>query len=441
MIYYVSNEGDDNNDGRSENTAFATVEKVNAAVRGGDTVRFRRGDTFYGTLNKVQGDGKTGNTVFEDYGTGKKPVISLYKTAVPDAWESFDENIWRLDLTESLCFTGNVLLHDTNVGFLRVDGKIFGRKLFNPAQLHTDWDFYSDSRFVYVFCTGFPGGFTVDIACDSCGVLLGDYTTVSNLEIVGSGGHGIRGGANHCIVKNCCIHQIGGAFLPHYIENTRYGNGIELWNDSEDVVIENNCIFDVYDVAFTMQGNDIVNGWVNIVFRNNIIWSCEQSFEIWSKGEKNGFIGCRFEGNVCCGAGYGWSHNVRPDRAVAVHLLMYELECPLTDITLRNNVFYNPMGGLYSKTGTSYEIPSDYNSDENFIYMRNEQELCVSGLRFTIEEHELFSLYYCREKNSVFHALDRKYELCELWRLNHDTQLYLENECILSGTAINVQKK
>ncbi len=45
-VYYVSNNGSNDADGRSESNAFATLSKAASAARSGDTIKLRRGDVF-----------------------------------------------------------------------------------------------------------------------------------------------------------------------------------------------------------------------------------------------------------------------------------------------------------------------------------------------------------------------------------------------------------
>ena len=53
--YYVSNSGDDNNDGKSENTPWKSFNRVSSTdLKSGDGVFFRRGDTFRGSLKANQ---------------------------------------------------------------------------------------------------------------------------------------------------------------------------------------------------------------------------------------------------------------------------------------------------------------------------------------------------------------------------------------------------
>ena len=74
--YFVDSEnGDDARSGTSAETAWKTLEKVNAApLVGGDVVRFRRGGLWRGSLEPKSGEpGRP--VVYTNYGDGEKPVI------------------------------------------------------------------------------------------------------------------------------------------------------------------------------------------------------------------------------------------------------------------------------------------------------------------------------------------------------------------------------
>lgn len=69
--YYVSNQGDDGNDGLSPETAWATLDRVNqASLEYGDAVFFERGGTWRNTTVET----KEGVT-YSAYGEGAKPRI------------------------------------------------------------------------------------------------------------------------------------------------------------------------------------------------------------------------------------------------------------------------------------------------------------------------------------------------------------------------------
>ena len=68
--YYVSTDGDDTADGMSEATAWKTLSQPSTApLAPGDTVLFRRGDLFRGSVTCREG------VTYAAYGTGEKPCF------------------------------------------------------------------------------------------------------------------------------------------------------------------------------------------------------------------------------------------------------------------------------------------------------------------------------------------------------------------------------
>lgn len=75
--YYVSGDGSDSSDGTSPQSAWATLDKVNAtALRPGDSVSFRRGDIFSGGLVVGRGGTSRLKITLNAYGSGNLPVIT-----------------------------------------------------------------------------------------------------------------------------------------------------------------------------------------------------------------------------------------------------------------------------------------------------------------------------------------------------------------------------
>ena len=91
--YYVSNDGSDENNGLSPQTAWATLQKVNSArFSRGDGVYFERGGTWRGQLWAQEG------VIYSAYGEGAKPNIFASPENGADAskWSLLDgtDNIW-----------------------------------------------------------------------------------------------------------------------------------------------------------------------------------------------------------------------------------------------------------------------------------------------------------------------------------------------------------
>lgn len=94
--YFVdSANGDDMNDGRSPETAWRSLQKVNEAVLlPGDILRFRRGGLWRGSL--VPHSGSPGRPVtYTTYGVGSKPIIqnSIDKSR-PEDWVQERPGFW-----------------------------------------------------------------------------------------------------------------------------------------------------------------------------------------------------------------------------------------------------------------------------------------------------------------------------------------------------------
>ncbi len=75
--YYVSaSAGNDNNDGRTEKTPWASLDRVvSQRLAPGDTVRFRAGDRFIGQLIIDESGAPDAVITFTSYGDGEKPIL------------------------------------------------------------------------------------------------------------------------------------------------------------------------------------------------------------------------------------------------------------------------------------------------------------------------------------------------------------------------------
>ncbi len=411
-IYYVAADGCDNSDGLTPETAWRTISKVNEAVSGGDEIRFRCGDTFYGSVNPPAGEDPEHPTMFCSYGSGNKPVISQYKTAKNDVsvWEKYDENIYKLDLTDISKFDGNITELDPNVGFMKISGKIYYRKCFHYEEISSQWDFYCDDRYVYVYSDKNPAEYSDDIkfACNIRCMRFTNNIKVTGIVFRGTGGHGINGVTVGAYISDCEFHEIGGSRLGGLERNgkfntTRYGNGVECWSNSSNVTVENCKFSEIYDVAITMQGGNVVKNWENMYFVNNIMWNCTQCFEIWSSGKlaDTGFVNCHFEKNICIDSGFCWGYEARPNKGVSTHLLIYGLECPLCDITVKNNVFSHARIATLYKSGGINMIPKDYKIYDNIILCPEKQPIAAGGENIDEESVKAFEKMIS-ENNSVY---------------------------------------
>lgn len=398
MVYYICNSGDDRLDGLSPETAWQTTENLFHRIQGGDTVLLRCGDTFYGSIQLPDGVDSEHRTTLSCYGNGDKPKICLYKVVLKsEAWEEVSPLIWRINLENTECYDGNVFTIDTNVGFLNVNGVIHGDKRFVLSELRNYWQFYCEAPYVYVCSNRNPQTYadTIGFAIGN-GIRLGNHSAVYGVDVFGGGCHGITGSVCDAVISGCDIHHFGGSHLTTDPRtHVRFGNGVEFWCGGRDILVEDNRIYHIYDVGVTMQGYPVPHeGWQNVIFRNNTFWGNEQTFEIWTHNQNGGegIRSCAFQNNLCIDAGYGWSHNVRPDKDAGVHLLLYATLCPQHDILVEGNVFCNPRTALYYKSHGEPDgkIPNDYVTKKNRLYLRKDAFLINRSMVYEASDFKRF---------------------------------------------------
>ncbi|WP_130873550.1 right-handed parallel beta-helix repeat-containing protein [[Pseudopropionibacterium] massiliense] len=424
--YYIAEDGDDQATGTSESAPWQSVNKVVAAINAGqivrgDTILFKRGQTFYGQFTDLSGLQGEGRITFGAYGSGEKPRIMGYKVLnKPEAWKNIGGNQWQIELVEGN-YTGNTVTGDANVGFLLLDSAFHGRKKFSVGELSNDLDFHSDERSgVLTVCSETNPSGRGDLRVAVNGRIFQAVTnmTIQDLDLIGCGGHGIqvRDVAGVEVLRNR-IRHIGGSTL---YGTTRYGNGVEVYLGGSDVLVEDNIIHDVYDVATTIQGNQILKtsrdapvlrlGSSNVHFRKNYITRCSQSFEIWVAGPedkspadttnpRSGIRGCSFTDNYCEDAGIGsWGQDVRPNPDEGgVHLLSYAENLPI-ELSITGNQF------IKAKNAYMYCSPEHRSRiaiDRNVIQLAAGQKLQQQRSE-TIEQHAAWSQSTGFDANSTF---------------------------------------
>jgi len=97
--YFSSVSGDDSRtaiQAKSPSTPWKTLGKLNsyfASLMPGDSVLFKRGETFYGSITILKAGTTSLPIIFGAYGTGEKPVITSLVTL--GSWVSKGNGIWE----------------------------------------------------------------------------------------------------------------------------------------------------------------------------------------------------------------------------------------------------------------------------------------------------------------------------------------------------------
>ncbi|WP_431242690.1 right-handed parallel beta-helix repeat-containing protein [Flavobacterium sp. P21] len=388
-IYFISQSGNDLNTGTSAKIPWKTLKDF----KQGNTYLFHANDTFYINIPKINIEDSLPTTI-SSYGKGAKPLICGYRIISPNMiFPTNFQNVWQVDINNNL-LGGLKSNQNENVGFLIIKGKIYGNKCKALNLLKKEGDFYDENGVLYIYALSKPNN-KIYFACRGNIITLSNNLTISDLRVEGSGSHGVQGvNVKNVRVKNLDISNIGGAYLKGFGNGfIRYGNGIEFWESATNCYVEYCSIKNVYDAAFTAQGRSPLKVFSNIVFRHNNISYCEQAIEFWQEHSPDGFKNCSFSNNKSMYAGYGWSHDVRPDTSAGVHVLVYFPLLGRSDVKINDNTFTNGRTASlrlpvdFNKNNClSFDNNSYYGNNDNFIYYNNGEIKSIIDFKSTVSK-------------------------------------------------------
>ena len=91
----------------------------------------------------------------------------------------------------------------------------------------------------------------------------------------------------------------------------------------------------------------------NIIYRRNVIWNSEYSFEYWNRGLLSRTRNIIFEHNTCVDAGHGWGHRQRPDPN-GRQLMFWDNSAETTNVVVRDNIFCGATDSLLRLDGRDW---------------------------------------------------------------------------------------
>lgn len=364
QTYYVDAvAGSDAADGATPGTAWQSLEKVNTAKLGpGDSVLFRCGQIWRGSLKPQSGAAGTPVT-YGGYGKGAKPaLLGSVAANSPADWTCVGDDIWATAGGGALSVdVGNIIFDE---------GADTGVKKWSPADLKQADDYFYDAqaRKVTLRSEGNPaeGHRSIELALKRHIIDQSNrsYVTYEGLALRYGAAHGVGGSSvRGIVVRDCDLSFIGGGHQMTRSDGApvRYGNGVEFWSGARDCVVEDCRLWEIYDAALTNQG-DGTNVQEHIVYRRNVIWNCEYSFEYWNRNETSRTSDILFEHNTCVDAGFGWGHRQRPDRN-GRHLMFYDNSAATSGVVVRYNIFSHATDSLLRLHGRDWtsSLTMDYN--------------------------------------------------------------------------------
>ena len=390
-IYYVSAQGDDTLDGRTPDTAWKTLARVDSAVLcPGDSVLFRRNDLFRGHFCAQEG------VFYGAFGTGAKPKMYgfAYDLADEALWEVYDSAHHIYKMTRPIQDCGTLVFNH---------GERHSRKLI-PSYINGQFVCRADETQpfdmaremtqnldIYCHCIGemtthpskgesFPIPHLTD---DTLGTLylrsdqgnpgsifssiealprrhmitVKNHVHIDNLCLKYIGMHAVKGSKHiqGLHVTNCEIGWVGGC-IQHYLGTdpnypaggrgtvTRFGNGVEIYGGCEDFLVENCYIYQVYDAAVTHQITTRGRRYTlkDITYRHNLIERCVYGIEYFlekTDGDSDSMMeNIEITGNLLRLSGCGWGQQRHNTNTPAL-IKGWSFENTARNFTIHHNLF------------------------------------------------------------------------------------------------------
>ena len=421
--YYVSNGGNDANDGKSPSTAWASLDRVrDADLQYGDIVYFERGGTWYGELIM------RGGVTYTAYGNGPKPVIS---GSVPDAAESASWTLYGMSVDGGKIWLykdatpdcGLILLNGTIVARKAypawdghqyiIDGEEFTLEdgLFADLMYFTKLDLDGRDLPLMIEGSGMTGELyfrcdagnpaevfdTIELALSPKAAQPGQdgWNAIDNINFRC---YSISGmdccNQNHIVYQNCETAWCGGAVKeydprPFGPATVVSGGGALMF--ACDVVYRHNYIHDCESkgLAVVSSGNPATLNRVGILAEGNVVERCGSAVYFWTGGFQLD-AGFRFEDvtirdNYFINSAYGWrAHSdmwvnggigaVGLDREAVTVAELWSTG----DVRLENNLFYRAAGCLVRFEGNDFSAGSNLPIMSGNTYVLDKGDLMLS---------------------------------------------------------------
>jgi hypothetical protein len=190
-------------------------------------------------------------------------------------------------------------------------------------------------------------------------------------------------------VRDCDLSYIGGADQMGGTNRVRFGNGIEFWGAAHDNLVERCRLWEIYDAALTNQNAGAALSEYNIIYRDNVIWNSEYSFEYWNHPAESETYNIQFVHNTCVNAGFGWSHSQRGDPN-GRQLCFYTSPAQAHDIIVRNNIFYGASTNAFYAPAWDAQGLAALDMGDNLWYQAEGDMVWVNGKRYTMADFGRF---------------------------------------------------
>ena len=379
-IYYIDPVGGQASAaGLSESAPRASV--VGLTLRGGDSVLFKRGSVIRDAVHSVSGE--EGRPIFYGaYGEGDDPVfMGSVDVSGAESWVSAGESLWRC--TRPLATETCNLIFDSREG---------GALQWDKTDLSENGDWWDsgfgtdvespDAHELILYCDCNPGlkygHIEAALRVHRELARTGHDMIFEHLTFRNAGVHAIAGGgpSRNMIVRACRFEFIGGSVWSKKL-HIRFGNGVECWNTGENILVEDNVFYEIYDSAVTHQGGKECVAAQDFVIRRNVFIRCGMA----AYEQRDVLpLSAEFVNNVCMDAGRGFSHRhtTSPRQSeiwpqpMGHHIFLWRIEQPTEGerFIIKRNLFLDAPAGAAIYSIICRAAEEQIEIDENTYQMR-----------------------------------------------------------------------
>lgn len=366
--YYVKTGGNDGLAGTSDATAWASLTKVQSSTfSAGDSILFRRGDTFRGALYRNNEDGTPSNWIYWGaYGTGNRPkILGAKDISSTGDWTVHSGNIWKTTAT-----LGTVQDDISNLIFNNEAFCGYKKKYIDSLNAQGKFFYNPSDNLLYLYSASNPGTFYThieaaghhDLRQGLCYWISCDYIHIADLDVRYSSGAGIETHTgNVFIIERCYTAWIGGEWLLSDLGDLRrLGNGISLIQSNDSIIVRNCHAHQCFDAGISPQYWSASMSMTNMWMYNNVVTNCWYSYETWA-GTGITLSNVHFYNNTCVDAGDCWGADQRPDPDGASHVLIHTLAGTVSNVTVKNNILINSTHFGYKVNNNVSKLTADYN--------------------------------------------------------------------------------
>ncbi len=283
ITYYVSTSGADSNAGTSASTPWKSISKVNntQSFSPGDSILFKRGDTFTEKLIIRSSGNAENNIVFGAYGKGVKPIIDVKKSASA-AITCFQSYITFQDLILKNS-TGNALGIAHNEGANNM--RIYRLEIFNSGNngigfskggnnIHIDSCRIINSTNNGIFLSGSPDNKLSHVVVENTfvsGVTTNDGITIHEDSSRNSAGSDFllqNNYAENCHEQGFDITTGSEVLLLNNKSKNNGQGGVVVGHSAKNVTIQNHHSIDepVQNTSAAINIGGDSSGWVTLLY-------------------------------------------------------------------------------------------------------------------------------------------------------------------------------